>query len=336
MDHPKVHVIPFDHSRISNKISWRLWEKDLACNFYSRTYSKKVNQFLDEFSPDIIHCHFANEALLLLDNIDIAKYKIVIHFHGYDASQLLRKKSYVKKLRKIFSYENVFAISCNEYFVKSLVEREISVERFFVLRYGIDVDLFKASNRINNGKGQTFLQVSSFNEKKGHEFTLKAFARFIEESDRKDFSLVFTGHGGLEKELKELTADLGIAEYVKFKGLVTPKEAVALLDKADVFLHHSVTSSIGDKEGIPNAIIEAMAMELPVLSTYHSGIPELVEDSVNGYLVEERDVVDYATKMKDVLSMGRLPQNREKVIKHYNKEYHNLELLEIYKKVLKG
>jgi glycosyltransferase involved in cell wall biosynthesis len=333
MNNPNVHVIPFDYTKIVSKINWRLWEMDFACNFYSRSYSKKVNEFLEEFSPDIIHCHFANEALMLLDNIDIDKYKIVVHFHGYDASQILRKKSYVRKLQKIFSHENVFAISCNEYFINSLIEKEIPGDRFFVLKYGIDVDLFKSTDETSNGR-KVFLQISSFVEKKGHEFTLKAFAKFIKESDKKNFSLVFTGEGELEKHLKEMADNLGITDYVSFTGLVTPSEAVKLLNKADVFLHHSVTSGTGDQEGIPNAIIEAMAMELPILSTYHSGIPELVENSVNGYLVEERDVVNYAIKMKEVLTMGRLPKNREKIIKHHNKERHNQDLLKIYKSVL--
>jgi glycosyltransferase involved in cell wall biosynthesis len=336
MDHPNVHVIPYDYNKIRSKINWRFWEMDWACNFHNKSYSKKVNEFLEEFSPDIIHCHFANEALMLLDNIDIDKYKIVIHFHGYDASKVLRKKSYVRKLRKVFSHENVFAISCNEYFIHSLVEKGISIKRFFVLKYGIDVDLFKSGGKASKGQGQIFMQISALGEKKGHEFTIEAFAKFIKESDTKSFSLVFAGEGELENELKQMTTRLGIADHVSFIGLVTPNEAVKLLDRADVFLHHSVTSRSGDKEGIPNAIMEAMAMELPVLSTYHSGIPELVENGVNGYLVEERDVVNYAKKMKEVLSMGRLPQSREKIIKHYNKEGHNLELLHIYKSILEN
>ena len=84
------------------------------------------------------------------------------------------------------------------------------------------------------------------------------------------------------------------------------------------------------KEGIPNAIMEAMAMELPVISTWHAGIPELVEDGVNGYLIEERNVEAYAKRMLDILHWKRIPANRFKIIEKFSIESHYKELTNIY------
>lgn len=333
-DNPNVHVIPYKQNKLIEKINWGLWQYDIACKFRSREYSKKISSFLDEFSPDIIHCHFAYEALFLLDNIDVTKYKIILHFHGYDASQMVKKKSYVKRLKEFMALPNVSAISCNEYFIDTLAQFGIDRSKFTLLRYGIDINLFNPlSDKLNGRQEKKFLQISSLAEKKGHEFTLQAFAKLIHDSAKKNFSLTLTGDGDRRKKLEKLSHDLGVEEYVKFIGTVSPDKAVSLLGESDVFLHHSVTGSNGDKEGIPNAIMEAMAMELPVVSTYHSGIPELVEDGVNGYLVKEFDVAGYAQKMQAALEMGSLPQNREKINKFYNKESHNEILLNIYKNI---
>jgi colanic acid/amylovoran biosynthesis glycosyltransferase len=79
--------------------------------------------------------------------------------------------------------------------------------------------------------------------------------------------------------------------------------------------------------------MEAMSMQLPIISTYHSGIPELVENNVNGFLVNERDIESYAEAMQKILTWNYLPQNREKVMQNFEKQQHG-RLLEQY--YLKG
>ena len=76
-------------------------------------------------------------------------------------------------------------------------------------------------------------------------------------------------------------------------------------------------------------------MELPVISTYHSGIPELVEDGVNGLLVKERDIEAYANAMEKILSWGYLPENRKKIEKYFEKEKHGALLESYYKEAIK-
>jgi colanic acid/amylovoran biosynthesis glycosyltransferase len=76
--------------------------------------------------------------------------------------------------------------------------------------------------------------------------------------------------------------------------------------------------------------MEAMAFNLPIVSTIHSGIPELVTEGVNGYLVREKDVDNYALRIMDALKMGKLSINRDKIINEYNLESHNNLLKLIY------
>ncbi|WEK36532.1 MAG: glycosyltransferase [Candidatus Pseudobacter hemicellulosilyticus] len=330
-DYPYVRQIPFTENRLIKKIRWKLWQWDRLCSFVNPAYGRKVKALLSEFRPDVIHCHFAYEAIALLDNIAIDQYKVVLHFHGYDASQMIRKKSYIRKLRSILKHPNVYAVSVNRFFIQQLSALlNIPPSRFLLLHCGVDTTLFSPGGNSTEKKERLFVQVSSLALKKGHEFTLKAFALFTQRNPGLNSRLILTGDGSRKEILSRLALELGIADRVEFTGNVDPLTAVSLLRKADVFLHHSITPPNGDMEGIPTAIMEAMAVELPIVSTIHSGIPELVEEGVNGYLVPEKEVEQYALRMEDALKIGRLPANRQKIEAYFNKINHNQDLYRFY------
>ncbi|RUU71671.1 glycosyltransferase, partial [Mesorhizobium sp. M2C.T.Ca.TU.009.01.2.1] len=105
------------------------------------------------------------------------------------------------------------------------------------------------------------------------------------------------GGGELLEQLKRTAIDLGIADRVSFLGPRPHGEVKQRLRDADVFLLPSVAGRDGDLEGIPVALMEAMAGGLIAVSTYHSGIPELIEDHKTGFLVPERDVAALAGKL---------------------------------------
>ena len=86
-----------------------------------------------------------------------------------------------------------------------------------------------------------------------------------------------------------------------FLGWKEPEQIVELVASADIFLAPCVTAKNGDQEGIPMVIMEAMALGLPVISTEHTGIPELVEDGKTGYLVSERDVDALASRIETLI-----------------------------------
>ena len=105
-----------------------------------------------------------------------------------------------------------------------------------------------------------------------------------------------------------------------------------MLDEADVFLLPSVTGADGDMEGIPVALMEAMAVGIPVLSTVHSGIPELIESGDSGWLVAENDARALADKLKTLGRMDAqslqpvLQRAREKVETDFNQQVINRQL----------
>lgn len=331
-----VKLIPFLKSSFYRKVMDFLWRYDFACNFKNKNFSKKINEIINTFKPDIIHCHFGFEALSLLDNLNnLNNHKIIVHFNGYDASMMMRKKTYVKRLQYYLSKKNIYTISCNQYFLDEFKNKySIKVAHEFNLKYGVNVDSTFIPSRVNNkNEFPVFIQVSSLSEKKGHEYTLRAFKKFIETTN-KAAKLYLVGNGYQETFLRNLVIELGIINNVHFMGTKTPAQVSELYKEVDVFLHHSITDKYGDMEGIPVSIMEAMSMELPIVSTYHSGIPELVINGVNGFLVKEKDTEEYALKMADALKMGRLSINRERIINEFNLKNHNDKLKIIYQKIV--
>lgn len=300
---------------------------------YSISVSKQLDKVLQEFSPDLIHAHFGGAGTLIMDNIKTENIPVLVHFHGFDASALLRVKTYQKKIRHLLLKTNVYPIFVSQYMKSKFQVLKMKVDRSSILYYGTNIDRFKRTIRSQN-QTFTFLQVASFREKKGQIYTIKAFAKLKAQLTHQEVRLVFVGDGEMRDACEALVKTLDLQEVVEFKGALSGEAIVEELDKAHCFVHHSITAENGNQEGIPNAIMEAMAMELPVISTYHSGIPELVEDVVNGYLVKEKNVEDYADKMKEILSWQYLPKNRLKIERQFEEEKHAQILSSIYESVL--
>jgi len=133
----------------------------------------------------------------------------------------------------------------------------------------------------------------------------------VAELIKKGYPIKYTlvGDGREKQNIKRLIARLGIEKYVTLTGKCTHEELVPLLHDSHIFLLPSVTGRDGNQEGIPNALKEAMAVGLPVVSTYHAGIPELICDGKSGFLVPERDVAALVRRLKYLV---RFPHKRKK------------------------
>ena len=112
---------------------------------------------------------------------------------------------------------------------------------------------------------------------------------------------------------------------MQLKGAQSSDYLAQLLRRGSLFIQHSVTAQNGDTEGLGVAILEAMASALPVVFTRHSGIPEAVEESVTGLLVEERDLKAMASAMSELLenpdravAMG--VAGRKRVLAHFTQK----------------
>lgn len=294
------------------------------------SFEKDLNKVVKQFQPEVIHLHFGNIADRVLDYFHRTDIPIFISFHGHDASTKLVDVNYRKRLNFLFAQPHIHPIFVSEFMFANVKRAGVRIREKNILYYGTDISRF---NRKKNDHPKTpfiFLQISSFVEKKGHVDTLKAYRLFLNQHPKLETQLVLGGGGTGMEAIQNLSKELGLENNIIFKDWVSADEAKDLMETAHAFLHHSVVAKNGDMEGIPNAIMEAMAMELPVLATIHSGIPELVEDGVNGFLVAEHDVESYAKRMHDLLEWSYLKKNRAKIINKFEKEKHGENLVSIY------
>jgi len=129
-------------------------------------------------------------------------------------------------------------------------------------------------------------------DRKGVEDVLRAFAQIAKQ--RPQLELRFVGSGPLRSKLEQLARAHGLENRVSFAGFVRHEELQGEFSGAHIFCLPSRTLKNGIKEGIPNTIVEAMATGLPVVTTRHAGIPEMVRDGEDGFVVAERDVTAIA------------------------------------------
>jgi glycosyltransferase involved in cell wall biosynthesis len=155
-----------------------------------------------------------------------------------------------------------------------------------VIRCGVDLREYAPGAR-RPVAVPTFLCVASLRPYKGHAVLLDAVA--LLRARGVAVQVVLVGDGPLRGELEVRIARLGIADAVALRGALPHEEIPALLAGATAVVLPSVTQSDGQMEGIPVALMEAMAAGVPVVSTRLSGIPELVRDGEGGLLVPERD-----------------------------------------------
>ena len=141
--------------------------------------------------------------------------------------------------------------------------------------------------------------VATLNELKGHAVLLAALAHGGAQLERLQLDLV--GSGPLERQLREQAARLGLSERVRFHGTLDEDAVARMLDEADLFVLASVVAADGRMDGIPVALMEALATGLPVIASRLSGIPELVRDGETGVLVSPGDAAGLALALRAVL-----------------------------------
>lgn len=335
-----VDVVAYSKSRITRKIRWILERNGWYLTNRDRDFANGVNKIIAEFKPDVIQCNFGIEALRLTDNLNNANRRIplVINFLGYDASEQLTRRSYVRKLIALTKQPSVFA-TCNTVFLrKNLEAKNVFFRHNKIIHTGVNLVFFDRKGVYPDHKEFIFLQIASFSYRKGQEIAIRAFKLFLDSvADPERFKLIFAGgdDDNTCAEMRKLPSLLAIQDHVEFRDWLTPTESKELMIQANCFVQHSRTIH-GRTEGIPTAVSEAMAMELPVLSTLHAGIPELVEDGVNGFLVAENDIDALAKRMKDIQSFGYLKKNREKIENEFNLGKRTEVFEQYYNEILSG
>jgi glycosyltransferase involved in cell wall biosynthesis len=220
-----------------------------------------------------VHAHFINQpatAAWIVQRLEGIPFSVTVHANDLFAGPALLGE----KVR-----DAAFVAAISDYNVRYVRERVREGGRVEVVRCGVELERFPFAER----GGGSILCVARLFPTKGHADLLRAFAGIARE--RPDATLDLVGDGPERERLDRLAAELGIAGRVRFHGALAADDVPPLLAGAGVFALASVPDEAGAMDGIPVALMEAMAAGVPVVATELSGIPELVVDGETGLLV---------------------------------------------------
>lgn len=290
----------------------------------------------------------------------------VVHIYGYKANLLVRtlcwywgpkyiitgqrstdqnRRWFHSQLDRLTSRRVSLYISNSAAAKKLLVEREkIPEEKIIVIPNGVDCQRFrpptpeeKAALRSRLGLPKTatiMVNVANLLPVKGHMYLLKAIASLPSKIKEK-LALLLVGYGPLQESLKKEAALLNLYSVVRFLGRQESENVAKILRAADIFVLASLW------EGLPNAVLEAMATGLPVVATATGGVPELIRDEKEGLLVPPKDPDALAAAVRRLVSDIQLRQTlggnaRVRAQKSFSLEEMTAQTEKIYLSLLGG
>jgi glycosyltransferase involved in cell wall biosynthesis len=286
--------------------SWsaRAIRKGVAVVF-RRELSRRVDRSweiaLRRADVDVVLAEYGTTGAMVAEPCRRIGVPLVVHFHGFDASRTETIQRFGAAYREMFDRAAAIVV------VSRVMEEDLLAlgcprEKLVYNPYGVDVRQFGDSAPA--GSAPRLLAVGRLVEKKGPHLTLAAFARALRK--RPEIRLCLIGEGALLGVCRDLAQVLEIEHAVEFAG-VQPHDAVAReMQRSRAFVQHSITAADGDREGTPVAILEAGAAGLPVISTRHGGIPDVVIHGKTGLLIDERDIQGMAEHMVGLATDAQL------------------------------
>ena len=303
------------HPRILEDTFYRAPPKHHAANLFR---AKKCIEFVDslDWEPNHFHSHFAGlskfTALFASDYFEVP-FTITTHAAdiykepiGEYTSNLLQKATRI--------------VTISEYNKNHIREQFAPDAPIDIVRAGIRPEKFTPTEETEPNR---ILTISRFVEKKGLSYALEAVNIATEELPELEYHII--GSGELKSDLVQKTEQLGIEENVVFLDNVSDERLVTELDEARCFLLPCVIAESGDRDGIPVALMEAMAMKTPPVSTTVSGIPELIDHEESGLLTEPQKPKATANALVSLLKNNSewtayAERAREKVVTDFNIE----------------
>jgi colanic acid/amylovoran biosynthesis glycosyltransferase len=259
--------------------------------------SKKdsLTEFLKEQRCDAVLAQYGTIAATIVPACRAAGIPLVPHFHGFDASRYSTIKEMSKAYLELFNYAH-FVIAVSQRMRNDLMALGCDEHKIRVIHYGPHPDFFES---VPNYASGNLVMVGRLTDQKAPHLSLLAFERIAREFP--GIRLRIIGDGELRGVCRDMIAALGLSERVDLLGVKSRQDVLHEFSNASIFLQHSVEAVSGDREGTPVAILEASAAALPVISTRHAGIPDVIVENETGLLVKEGDVEGMANAIRELL-----------------------------------
>ncbi|MBI5787877.1 MAG: glycosyltransferase [Candidatus Schekmanbacteria bacterium] len=327
-NHPSFGVFIKNHIKIFNKenIEYRLIANQIkkgelfltSLKYFTLIVRTLIISFTAKF--DIVHAHFIfPTGIIALIPSYLRRKKLIITAHGGDVNEMPYRNNLLWRLTK-FTLNNADKIICvsNDLKEKLNAEFKIPFDKIAVINMGVDTKLFvpnsQSKARIQLGLAKdikVILYVGNLIKSKGVEYLLKALSLFKNEKT----ICYIIGSGTEENNLKELCNKLNIENHVEFIGAKPNSDIPMWLSAADILVLPSFS------EGVPVVLLEALASGIPCVTSAVGGIPEIIKDGHNGYLINPECPQEIADKINLLLSdkdnYQRIAENcRATVLQH--------------------
>ncbi len=272
--------------KIHRVVKKRPWEWEITSAFLKAFRKTRADAVLAQYGPTGVR---------MLDACRLSGVPLIVHFHGYDASRKDVITVHLEKYQALFEHAAAI-VSVSQHMTAALVSLGAPSDKIYWSPCGVNCEYFDGANP--SKAPPLFVAVGRFTEKKAPHVTLLSFEKVLQKCPEARLRMI--GDGSLLASCKDLTKALRIQEAVTFLGPQPPRVVRDEMRKARCFVQHSVEADSGDCEGTPVGIIEAGASGLPVVSTRHAGIPDVVIEGTTGLLVDEHDIDEMARCMVEI------------------------------------
>jgi len=261
--------------------------------FIKSLKKNKIQVVLAQYGPT------AHRVLKTCNHLNIP---LITHFHGYDASvkEVVQK---CNQYKEVFEYSS-YVVAVSKEMVKDLLNLGCPSEKLIYNVYGPNPSFYDVNPSVEKNQ---FIGIGRFVNKKAPYYTILAFEKVLRKFP--DSRLIVGGNGELLETCINLVKYLKIENNVILPGVLSQEQFKHYLESSLAFVQHSITAQSGDKEGTPVAILEAAAAGIPVVSTRHAGIPDVIMDGETGFLVKEHDVDMMANKMMALIENKELAKS---------------------------
>jgi len=318
-----------------------LYSSWIGRKFYQLFSSSfEFKRLIKNNKPNIVHAHFLIDAVKILPMMEKIKIPFVVTAHGYDATlndEALNKsiegRLFLKVRRRLI--KRVDKIVCvSELIKQELIYKGFPERKLEVCHLGIDLNQFSDA-KLNRRVSTAIVTVGRLVEKKGTKFLIEAYSKLPKQL-RQKHPLHIIGDGPLLAELKLLATNLNC--NVVFFGARTRAQVLEHLQNAHLFVLPSIKAENGDSEGMPIAIMEALALGLPVCIFDNQSMATFFKEYEAGLLVQPNNSDDLSKKILNLLNdYSRAKKYSENGIKLAEKHFDlnlNTQLLEkIYDQV---
>jgi colanic acid/amylovoran biosynthesis glycosyltransferase len=306
---------------------------------YKYKSTRDLKKIIRKKRVDLIHARFGTAGVEVMGLKKNLRVPLLTSFHGSDLpTNRGRKNKYRIKLRSLFRIGDAFTVTSRN-MKKILVRYGCPRRKIHIHRSGIDMKKFAFTPRsVSKNEKIILLSVGRLVEKKGMKYLIDAFKKVHKKYPQ--IELRIAGDGPLREQLEDRAKSYHLDDKIIFLGKLTHEEVVKEMQQAHLFILASRTAKDGNQEGIPNVLKEAMASGIPVISTRHAGIPELIQHGKSGYLVPEKDKKALAKHIRKLIrrshrweKMGKA--GRKRVVKFYNQKKQVRKLENLYKRIYK-